>query len=100
MAKCGFERLLQAVLGTPDVDHERNRVGDQVLDRQAHVDDVLVFREHQRLVLGRADASDIDRLNLVNHRRCPAQTRLLDLLLDGTEAEDDAPLLLIEGVEA
>ena len=51
-------------------------------------------------MLGRADASDVDGLHFVDRGRRPAQTRQRDLLFDGTEAEDDAPLLLIEGVEA
>ena len=75
-------------------------VGEAVLHRQLHIDDVFVLGQHGGILGHRANAGDVDHFHGVDRpRHMPAQARLIGLNML-TKSQHHAALLFIDHIEA
>src|SRR5690606_25804620 len=91
-------RVPQTGFGILDLEHEVLQVGDPVLDRQWHLNDVLVFGQHLPLLAVRTDRGDVALEFLLEWREVDMQTRL-DGTVVLTQSQNHGLLLLIHHVD-
>ena len=87
--------MLQRDLRVANLKHEGLWVGNHVLHRHAHFDDVLILGEHDLAQTGGTNFRCIDRNHLIDERRIPLQTRC-ERRVVLTKPEHNRTLLLVE----
>src|SRR5690554_3065059 len=90
MAQTGFRILY--------LEHEILQVGNTVLHRQRHLDDVLVLGQHLTLLAIGTDRGDVALEFLLDRREVDMQTRFNRTVVL-TEPQNDRLLLLIDHVD-
>ena len=85
----------QTDLGVPHVNKPSHRVFDDILNRHADIDDVLVFGEHQPLMLMGLNLTDVDLFNYIDDWWIPMNPRQDHFILRRTETKHYAAFGLV-----